>query len=85
MAHGSDPVDFLIPFEHQNDLVFGIDARGTIVYVNRVTVETIGRPHDELVGSNMADLVHPDDLARASELVAAAQDEVVRADLRPAI
>jgi diguanylate cyclase (GGDEF)-like protein/PAS domain S-box-containing protein len=92
MAHGSDPVDFLIPFEHQNDLVFGIDARGTIVYVNRVTVETIGRPHDELVGSNMADLVHPDDLARASEFVAAAQDdvaaaqdEVVRADLRPAI
>ena len=44
-----------------------VGTDGRLIYANRAYAEMIGRERDECVGLGVADLVHPDDLARASE------------------
>lgn len=45
------------------ELIAVIDAAGLIRYVNRRLCEAMGYEKDQLVGSNIFDHVHPDDLA----------------------
>ncbi|MCB1251393.1 MAG: diguanylate cyclase [Acidimicrobiales bacterium] len=45
------------------ELIAVIDAAGLVRYVNRRLCEAMGYVEDQLVGSNIFDYVHPDDLA----------------------
>ena len=45
------------------ELIAVIDAAGLVRFVNRRLCEAMGYVEDQLVGSNIFDYVHPDDLA----------------------
>jgi len=47
-----------------------LDASGTVILVNDACAELFGIPADRLLGDNIADRVHPEDLHRAVTVVA---------------
>lgn len=44
-----------------------VHDQGVLLFVNQATIDTIGYSRDELVGTNLRELIHPDDLARFQE------------------
>lgn len=62
-------VDWRSLVEHLADLVFVVDALGTLQYVNRACGDLLGRDASQLVGTNALDIVHPDDRGLAEELL----------------
>jgi PAS domain S-box-containing protein len=55
-------------FENAPDVIFSLAASGEIASVNRAFEDVTGWPRDRWVGQPFADLVHPDDRARALDL-----------------
>jgi|GEM_PF-775947 len=55
--------------ENNVDIVTVIDISGTVTYVNPRHARFAGYDIDELIGHNMADFTHPDDMARAAEVL----------------
>ncbi len=53
--------------EHGSDLVIVVDDETRVLYVNRAAEDALGCSRDELAGHDVLDLVHPDDLALATE------------------
>ena len=47
------------------DFVCAFEADGTLVWANDRSTEFIGRTPEEVLGTNIADYIHPDDLERA--------------------
>ena len=60
-------VYFRTVFDNAEIGIFGHDAEGNVLSVNRAFAELLGYRQDELVGMNTATLTHPDDLARTRE------------------
>lgn len=50
-----------------NDLILVVGRDGTVEYANPAAEQITGLAHDELVGRTIADLLHPDDVARAAD------------------
>jgi PAS domain S-box-containing protein len=59
-----------ILFEVSRDLLAVIGADGLVVAANPAWQRILGRDPESLVGTQLIDLVHPDDLARTQEAVA---------------
>ncbi len=53
--------------ERSGDVIFMLDADGSVTFVNETAVERVGTPRDGLVGRKAVDLIHPDDQSRAIE------------------
>jgi len=56
--------------EHSSDVVSIVDADGLIRYSSPATTRILGYPLAEYVGRNLFDLIHPDDVEKASALFA---------------
>ncbi len=56
--------------DHTTDMVLLVDAEGTIEYGTRSVEKTLGISPENYVGHNAMEVVHPDDVARVSELFA---------------
>lgn len=56
------------------EAVAALDAAGTVVYANEAAARLLTVALVELVGTSVADLVHPDDLVRAGTNIAAVSD-----------
>ena len=54
-------------FETAACMITSVDGQGTIVDCNPRSVDVLGYLPEELIGRSMAEIVHPDDLARAEE------------------
>jgi PAS domain-containing protein len=52
--------------ENLNDLIFSLDASGTVSYVSPVVEDVGGYRASEVTGHSFAEFVHPDDLEMAS-------------------
>jgi diguanylate cyclase (GGDEF)-like protein/PAS domain S-box-containing protein len=64
-----DPAWFQQVVEELPDTLVAVDASGTIVYVNKAAERIASISPQDLVGENLADWLHPDDLDRALEVV----------------
>jgi len=53
-----------------SDVITVVDPGGTIAYVSQSAAKALQRPPDDLVGTLLSDLVHPDDAADLGPLVA---------------
>jgi PAS domain S-box-containing protein len=57
-------------FEHSSDAVALVSGEGFIVYESPSVTRVLGYAPEELIGRNMFDLIHPDDLAQARKAFA---------------
>ena len=55
--------------EHSTDLITVVDETGLVVYQSPAAATLLGTPPDSHHGATFAELVHPEDAARARELV----------------
>jgi len=60
-----DPVIYRSIVEGSADLVVAFDDEGTIVFANEASVSLIGHPPADLVGRQVFEFIHADDLERA--------------------
>jgi len=67
--------------EQTRDLITVVDRHGTILFKNRSTERTLGYTATELVGRNVFEFIHPDDLPR----VRAAFEQALLGEPGPAI
>jgi PAS domain S-box-containing protein len=51
--------------ENSYDLIYEVDSRGNILYVNPICLELTGYEQSELLGKNAFDFMHPDDMPAA--------------------
>jgi PAS domain S-box-containing protein len=58
-----------ILFEVSRDLLAVVSAESGVVAANPAWERVLGRPPESLIGTQLIDLVHPDDLPRTQELV----------------
>jgi diguanylate cyclase (GGDEF)-like protein/PAS domain S-box-containing protein len=66
MADGRLGPDFYEALvEGSSELVCAFDASGRVVFASSASTAVVGWTPDEMVGRNVADLLHPDDLERA--------------------
>lgn len=65
-----DPAWFLSALTQTSDLVLVIDGNADIVWANDAVSAQLGHLAPEFLGRSIADFLHPDDLARAIEVVA---------------
>lgn len=56
-------------FENANDLLYMHDLVGNFTSVNNACVTATGYTHDELLGMNLSDLVAPDQLDKARQML----------------
>ncbi|MDX6505020.1 MAG: two-component system, cell cycle sensor histidine kinase and response regulator CckA, partial [Gaiellaceae bacterium] len=63
---------YRIVVENTSDMIGLLDPDGTIAYVSPSQFDTLGYSSEALVGSNFAELIHPDDLAKVDEVMATA-------------
>jgi diguanylate cyclase (GGDEF)-like protein/PAS domain S-box-containing protein len=55
--------------ENSSDVITMVDPKGTVLYDSPSSVRVLGWPADERIGSSGLDMVHPDDLERAGEVL----------------
>src|SRR3954451_8009080 len=68
MADGRLGPDFYEALvEGSSEFVCAFDPTGVIVFASSSSTAVLGWEPEEMVGRNVADLLHPDDLLRASE------------------
>ncbi|MBE9176274.1 PAS domain-containing sensor histidine kinase [Synechocystis salina LEGE 06155] len=60
--------------ETANDLIFSLDPAGAFTYLSPNTPEILGFTPEEMIGSNFAAIVHPDDLAKYQQIVQEVMD-----------
>jgi diguanylate cyclase (GGDEF)-like protein/PAS domain S-box-containing protein len=72
-------------FEHLTDLIVVLDRVGNLRYTNPFTVELLGYDPAEVIGRSIADYLHPDDLARAIEVMALLVDGQLMVPVTPAL
>jgi diguanylate cyclase (GGDEF)-like protein/PAS domain S-box-containing protein len=65
-----EPSWFTGAFEELADIVVAFDQAGQIVYVNAAAERVLGVERESVIGQNMTEWVHPDDLERALEVTA---------------
>lgn len=58
-------VSFQSIVEQAGDLIVVFDEAGTVVYINPVSHDIIGLEPSEVIGTNVLDYMHPDELERA--------------------
>jgi diguanylate cyclase (GGDEF)-like protein/PAS domain S-box-containing protein len=68
--------------ENSRDFICAFHGDGTVVYTNDAIADMLGWPPQEIVGRNIADYVHPDDMARAFTAIGVAVEH--RPRLAPA-
>ncbi len=61
--------------DHLADPVFAVDPAGVLRYANDCAAEVLGWDAVELTGTNVLDLVHPDDLTLAMSALETVQDK----------
>lgn len=66
---GMDPTWFLHTLTTSSDLIVVIDALANITWANDAALKILG-PSDAVIGSSIADFLHPEDLVRAAEVMA---------------
>ena len=71
-------------FDAITDAVAVLEHDGTITYANRYLAGLLGHEPGYLVGQNLADHIHPDDLARAYEVLGRVVDGSLGVALTPA-
>ena len=67
------------------DVVVAVDSSGTIVYGNDFASHLLGHPREQVVGSSMADYLHPDDLVRALEVMSEIVTDSLAVAVTPAV
>jgi diguanylate cyclase (GGDEF)-like protein/PAS domain S-box-containing protein len=72
-------------FDHLSDLVAVVDADGQIVYANPRGGELLGVDPSEVVGRNMVEFLHPDELDRAARVVARIAGHGLNVPVTPAV
>ena len=70
--------------ENASDIVYWADAHRRIAWISPAVTRVLGWNAGELIGQRVADLVHPDDLARTEPLRAPFYAEADDVDLAPA-
>jgi len=55
--------------ENARDIIFRIDSRGIITYVNPAALKKTGYRKEELIGMNYLDLVHPNDSENVKSII----------------
>lgn len=87
-SRGSEPVGgdgwWHPSFDRMSDLVIAIDEATVIRYVNPACERLMGWPPEEVIGRSVADLLHPDDLGRAAEVVGLMQGGGLGVAITPA-
>lgn len=53
-------------FENLPDIVYTLDSKGNVTYINQAAERLLGYTRDELTGVNFSAFVHPEDLKKAS-------------------
>jgi diguanylate cyclase (GGDEF)-like protein/PAS domain S-box-containing protein len=61
------PPTALALLDHLSDMVFVVDARGTLCYANSACEAFLRRPVTEMLGTSALELVHPDDRDLAAD------------------
>lgn len=56
-------------FQNANDLLIIVNSKGRILRINKTCKRIFGYEPEELVGTNVMDLVHPDDMERAGSQI----------------
>ncbi|MBT3192621.1 MAG: response regulator [Verrucomicrobia bacterium] len=67
-------------FEHSPDAIFIEDDKGTVLEANSAACALHGMTHDELIGSNVLDLVPPDQRKQVQDSFSGWLDETLHAD-----
>jgi PAS domain S-box-containing protein len=62
MDGGESSRQMAAPVEFSTQILCMLDLQGTIVWCNRSMAQVLGYARDELIGVNLGDLVHPDDI-----------------------
>jgi len=65
--------------QHAADVIVVLDPDGTVTYVSPAIEDTLGIPAAQLVGTDVGDLLHPDDLPLLTATLAAAASHPGRA------
>ena len=79
-----DTATYLRAFDELTDAVVILDDSGTIVYSNPYIVRTLGWELEDVIGKNIADYLHPEDLVRAAEILSRMADGNLGVPLTPA-
>jgi len=56
--------------ENANDIVYALTPEGVFTYVSPNWTTILGHPVEEVIGKNLSQFVHPDDVARCNEALA---------------
>ncbi len=56
-------------YEKANDAIYTHDLQGNLTSMNEAGLHFLGFSHEELIGMNMAQLLPPEDFARAEEMI----------------
>jgi diguanylate cyclase (GGDEF)-like protein/PAS domain S-box-containing protein/putative nucleotidyltransferase with HDIG domain len=51
------------------DMIIKLDQDGKLIFVNDAACQSLGRSRDEVLGADAKDIIHPDDLERATQAV----------------
>lgn len=69
-AHQASSARFRSLYDAAPSMFFTLDKNGTVLSANRFAADSLGAPIGELVGTDVADFVHPEDRARVAEELA---------------
>ena len=73
-AGSPDAPWFVAALEASSDVVVVIDTMATVRWANPAMTRVLGRRPQDVVGTSLADYVHPDDMARAVEVIGLSVD-----------
>ncbi|MCB0978097.1 MAG: diguanylate cyclase [Acidimicrobiales bacterium] len=77
---------FASALQNAGDMVIVVSTDTTILWGNRAVEDILGWKVDEMIGRSFVEVVHPDDLNRAAEVVALLADRAFERDvIRPAL
>lgn len=74
----------LAVFEVLPELVVAVDGELVVHYLNPFTRRLVGRG-DEMIGTNMVEYIHPDDVERAAEVAGLILEGTLGAEVTPAV
>jgi diguanylate cyclase (GGDEF)-like protein/PAS domain S-box-containing protein len=75
----------LVVFDRLSDLIVGTDAAGTVTYTNPKVALALGYQRRELVGRNVIEFLHPDDLAEGAASLEGLIDGDIGVEYTPVI
>lgn len=72
-------------FDEVTDFCAVLDDDGNVIYCNPFAFRLVGRSPGELIGTSMAEHLHPDDLVRALEVIGHLSEDNLGVPVTPAV